>query len=85
MVVADLALRYLIVEKRVTIYPFDSKVFTEGPKTVPFDGHNTARFWSLSTYFETTFAGVFVRLVDWLDRSTSVASYSTHCERIDDA
>ena len=27
----------------------------------------SARFWSLTTYFETNFAGVFVHLVDWAD------------------
>lgn len=52
-------------------------------KRIEFDGHTSARFWSLTTYFETNFAGVFVHLVDWADaQSASVTSYDVHCQRI---
>lgn len=54
-------------------------------KSVPFEGHSTPRFWSLTTYFETTFVSIFVHLVDWADENTvSVPSYETICQRIYD-
>lgn len=62
------------------------QITTQYPTTsIPFDGHSTPRFWSLTTYFETNFAGVFVHIVDWVDQGGEVPVYDTHCQRIYDA